>query len=102
MCSSSYFSNLASILPFRSNIGLLLVKRYIVLAPAHCSCVFAQTIANTETEDLALGLIAWRNELAPQGDAMVVFRDSAFPDDVAKTNITAILQQSGITNVRSL
>ena len=30
------------------------------------------------------------------------FRDSAFVDDVAKTNLTAILQQNGLENVRSL
>ena len=34
--------------------------------------------------------------------ATVVFRDSAFADDVAKTNLTAILQQHGLENVRSL
>jgi adenine-specific DNA-methyltransferase len=31
-----------------------------------------------------------------------VFRDSAFVDDVAKTNISAILQQHGLENLRSL
>ena len=34
--------------------------------------------------------------------SQVVFRDSAFADDVAKTNITAILEQRGLENVRSL
>ena len=33
---------------------------------------------------------------------LVVFRDSAFADDVAKTNVSAILEQHGIENVRSL
>ncbi len=32
----------------------------------------------------------------------VFFRDSAFVDDVAKTNLTAILEQRGLGNVRSL
>ncbi|MFA4836963.1 MAG: hypothetical protein WC749_12945, partial [Dehalococcoidia bacterium] len=32
----------------------------------------------------------------------LVFRDSAFADDVAKTNLTAILQQHGLENIRSL
>jgi adenine-specific DNA-methyltransferase len=32
----------------------------------------------------------------------VVFRDAAFEDDVAKTNLTAILAQHGLANVRSL
>ncbi len=31
-----------------------------------------------------------------------IFRDSAFADDVAKTNMTAILQQRGPNNVRNL
>lgn len=45
---------------------------------------------------------AWHKELSPAGETSVVFRDSAFADDVAKTNLTAILQQHGIGNVRSL
>jgi len=32
----------------------------------------------------------------------LVFRDSAFADDVAKTNLTAILHQHGLETVRSL
>ena len=32
----------------------------------------------------------------------VVFRDSAFANDIAKTNMTAILEQNGIKHVRSL
>jgi hypothetical protein len=40
--------------------------------------------------------------LAPSGESTVVFRDNAFADDVAKTNLTAILDQQGISNVRSL
>ena len=31
-----------------------------------------------------------------------VFRDSAFADDVAKTNLAAILNQRALANVRSL
>jgi hypothetical protein len=30
-------------------------------------------------------LIVWHKELAPAGETSVVFRDSAFADDVAKT-----------------
>ena len=36
------------------------------------------------------------------GDITVVFRDSAFEDDVAKTNMTEILGQYGVKDVRSL
>jgi adenine-specific DNA-methyltransferase len=53
-------------------------------------------------EPLALGMVAWHKKLDPAGETSVIFRDSAFTDDVAKTNLTAILQQHGLENVRSL
>jgi len=59
-------------------------------------------IATAEVEPLALGMAAWHKKLAPAGETEVVFRDSAFVDDVAKTNLTTILQQYGLENVRSL
>jgi len=62
----------------------------------------AQQIASAEVEPLALGIAAWRKELAPAGETGVVLRDSAFADDVAKSNLSAILQQHGLENVRSL
>jgi len=62
----------------------------------------AESVTATEVEDLAQGIIKWYQELAPVGEVTCVFRDSAFVDDVAKTNMAAILQQHGIQNVRSL
>lgn len=62
----------------------------------------ATSISQPEVEALALGMIAWHEEQAPAGETTVVFRDSAFADDVAKTNIAAILGQHGLTTVRSL
>ncbi len=59
-------------------------------------------IPQADVEPLALGLVAWHKELAPAGDTTCVFRDSAFADDVAKTNLAAILHQHGLQNVRSL
>jgi len=53
-------------------------------------------------EPLAQDIIDWHEELAPAGDTTCVFRDSAFENDVAKTNLAAILEQHGIQNVRSL
>ena len=47
-------------------------------------------------------IVDWYLELAPATDTIVVFRDSAFADDVAKTNLTAILEQHGLKTVRSL
>jgi adenine-specific DNA-methyltransferase len=62
----------------------------------------AEIIAAAEVEPLALDIVAWHKELDPAGETSVVFRDSAFADDVAKTNLTAIFQQHGLENVRSL
>lgn len=59
-------------------------------------------IGAAEVEAIAQGIVAWRREIAPAGDTTCVFRDSAFADDVAKTNMAAILEQNGIVNVRSL
>ncbi|WP_127754359.1 site-specific DNA-methyltransferase [Devosia sp. 1566] len=53
-------------------------------------------------EALANGIVAWRKALAPAVDTRVVFKDSSFADDVAKTNMAAILNQNGILDVRSL
>ncbi len=55
-----------------------------------------------EVEPLALGIVEWHKVLATAGDSTVVFRDSAFADDVAKTNLTAILEQNGLPTLRSL
>lgn len=62
----------------------------------------SQSIPQVDVEPLALAFASWHEELQPAGDTTVVFRDSAFADDVAKTNITAILQQQGLETVRSL
>ena len=62
----------------------------------------AEHITRDDVEPLAQGIVAWHEELQPVGDATCVFRDSAFADDVAKTNLAAILEQHGIQNVRSL
>ena len=61
-----------------------------------------ENIAREDVEPLALGIANWHAERSPAGDSTVVFRDSAFEDDVAKTNCAAILQQRGLNNVRSL
>ena len=62
----------------------------------------SSSIPQADVETLALGLVAWHKELKPAGETTVVFRDSAFADDVAKTNLAAILQQHGLITVRSL
>ena len=62
----------------------------------------ATKISRDDAEPLALGIIEWHKQQNPAGESTVVFRDSAFADDVAKTNLAAILQQHGLENVRSL
>ncbi len=62
----------------------------------------AERISTKEVEALAQGIVAWHKELKPVGDTICVFRDSAFENDIAKSNLAAILEQHGIRNVRSL
>jgi len=62
----------------------------------------SKDIRAKHVEPLALGIVEWWKELAPAGDSQVVFRDSAFENDVAKSNLAAILTQHGLANVRSI
>jgi adenine-specific DNA-methyltransferase len=62
----------------------------------------AEGLTKDVIEPLASGIVAWRAALAPAVDTRVVFKDSGFADDIAKTNMAAILNQNGITDVRSL
>ncbi len=64
-------------------------------------------IAGDDVEPLAAGIIEWQEELKDTLGVKVLethvfFKDSAFRDDVAKTNMAAILSQNGIDHVRSL
>jgi adenine-specific DNA-methyltransferase len=83
-------------------------KRVIAAKDVHAVGVgvllacLAEKITREEVEPLAQGIVEWHKALAPAGDTTCVFRDSAFADDVAKTNLAAILQQHGLQNVRSL
>jgi adenine-specific DNA-methyltransferase len=61
-----------------------------------------EKIAKDKVIPLAEGMVAWRQALKPAGDTTCIFRDSAFADDVAKTNLAAILHQNGLSNVRSI
>ncbi len=61
-----------------------------------------EAINKSEIEAIGKGISDWHKALEPAADTQVVFRDSAFADDIAKTNMTAILEQNGIAHVRSL
>ena len=62
----------------------------------------ADDLAKDLIEPLCAGIVSWIKELAPAVDTRVVFKDSGFADDIAKTNMAAILNQNGISDVRSL
>ena len=62
----------------------------------------AERINGDDVEELAEGIADWRDALENTDNTTAVFRDSAFVDDVAKTNCTEILRQRGISNVRSI
>lgn len=59
-------------------------------------------ITREQVEDISQAIIDWHTELTPSSETHVFFRDSAFRDDVSKTNMAAILEQNGINHVRSL
>ena len=59
-------------------------------------------MAREDVEPLGHGTAEWHEAPNPADEVTCVFRDSAFTDDVAKTNLAAILAQRGIENVRSL
>ena len=62
----------------------------------------ASGLTEDVVESLANGIVAWHRDLAPAVETRVVFKDSGFADDVAKTNMAAMLGQNGITHVRSV
>lgn len=58
-------------------------------------------LADNITLDVVSAIAALKDELKPEV-MRVVFKDSGFADDVAKTNAAQILQQAGIEDVKSL
>ena len=74
---------------------------YAIGRGALLACL-ADDLPREVIEPLASGIVAWRTALAPAVDTRVVFKDSGFADDIAKTNMAAILTQNGISDVRSL
>lgn len=61
-----------------------------------------ESISKEQVEDIAQAITTWHSELNTSSETHVFFRDSAFRDDISKTNIAAILEQNGISHVRSL
>lgn len=63
---------------------------------------FEEKISYCETETLAEGIKEWYDSIGSPNETTVFFRDSAFEDDVAKTNLESMLKQHRIKTVRSL
>lgn len=59
-------------------------------------------ITKGDIESIAREICKWHAGQKCGNDSLVLFRDSGFEDDIAKTNITAILNQNGLTNIRSV
>ena len=85
-----------------------IVQRTIASKTVHSigGGVLLVCLAESITQDRGRARGSWRSRVAqraaPAGESTVVFRDSAFADDVAKTNLAAILHQHGLETVRSL
>ena len=77
-------------------------KRVNAVADGALVTCLADSIEGPAVDELALGIVAWRDEMKEAEDISVVFRDSAFEDDVAKANMTEVLRQYGVKDVRSL
>ncbi|HIG8416140.1 site-specific DNA-methyltransferase [Raoultella ornithinolytica] len=63
---------------------------------------FANQIPASSVEELTKGIIDWHKSLKAGKDSVCYFLDDAFENNVAKTNLCAILEQHGLTNIHSL
>ena len=77
-------------------------KRVSAVGDGALFACLAERISSEDVEEVAEGIANWRATLANTDHTTALFRDTAFADDVAKTNCTEILRQRGIRNVRSI
>ena len=77
-------------------------KRVTAMADGSLMTCLSESIKAHEVDELIRGMAAWRDELQPEQDIAIVFRDSAFADDIAKSNAVELLKQHGIKDVRSV
>ena len=63
---------------------------------------FTSQIPASSVEELTKGIIDWHKSLKAGKDTVCYFLDDAFENNVAKTNLCAILEQHGLTNLHSL
>ena len=64
----------------------------------------ADGLTATSVAELGRGILAWITEQSVEVAPRLVFKDSGFADDVAKTNLMETLKQGGIdaANIRTL
>ena len=77
-------------------------KRVTAVADGQLMTCLTESIKKHEVDELIAGMAGWRDELQPEQDIAIVFRDSAFADDIAKSNAVEVLKQHGIKDVRSV
>ena len=77
-------------------------KRVNAVAGGALVACMTESIKKQEVDELTLGIVALRDEMEDTEDIMVFFRDNAFEDEMAKSNVTEILRQYDIKDVRSL
>ncbi len=77
-------------------------KRVNAVAGGALVACMAESIKKQEVDELTLGIVALRDEMEDTEDIMVFFRDDAFEDEMAKSNVVEILRQYDIKDVRSL
>ena len=63
---------------------------------------FTRQIPASSVEELTKGILDWHKSLKAGKDTVCYFLDDAFENNVAKTNLCAILEQHGLTNLHSL
>jgi adenine-specific DNA-methyltransferase len=63
---------------------------------------FANQIPASSVEALSQGIIDWHKKLKAGKDTVCYFLDDAFENNVAKTNLCAILEQQGMLNLHSI
>ncbi|EJY8918237.1 site-specific DNA-methyltransferase [Escherichia coli] len=63
---------------------------------------FTRQIPASSVEELTKGIIDWHKSLKAGKDTVCYFLDDAFENNIAKTNLCAILEQHGLTNLHSL
>lgn len=63
---------------------------------------FTSQIPASSVEELTKGILDWHKSLKAGKDSVCYFLDDAFENNVAKTNLCAILEQHDLTNLHSL